>query len=433
MKKVLSILSFFALAITFTMAQVKDTVSMGANYANMVWYDIENDVETKLPATSWDISISMVPTDAAIGVNANTTITYYQAVDSIGKWANIVASDTSKLIKPIYNSDSLFRVSAFNSTSKDNNVFDYGWGNYGQASRNIRGDSVYIIKTIKNEWKKIAFLSLDYDTMYTIKYANLDGSNEKIIEIKKKDYPKKNFIYFSVSENKVLNPEPDNDKWDLLFTKYHGLTPDPTGKLVNYPLIGVLQNNIVLNERGTFRATGATVAEIYRKDLVSNDFDQKKLRTEINTIGSEWKAYDGVTRTYTISDTTSYFLKNRNAKYFKVLFKDFLSTQGSFVFERKTFYPTSVKDVYNGSASLSVYPNPSNGNNLTVVYDLGKNAQNADFQLFTLTGQAVYTQKLQNTEGVQQLALPQLNLASGVYFAVMQWSGQSAIQKVIIR
>jgi hypothetical protein len=169
MKKILLILSFFALAISLTTAQVKDTVSMGANYTNMVWYDIENDVETKFPATSWDISISMVATDAAIGVNANTTITYYQPVNSISNWANIVAADTNKLLKPIYNSDSLFRVSAFNSTSLDNNVFDYGWGNYGQATRNIKGDSVYIIKTIKDEWKKIAFISLDSDTMYTIK------------------------------------------------------------------------------------------------------------------------------------------------------------------------------------------------------------------------------------------------------------------------
>jgi Secretion system C-terminal sorting domain len=433
MKKTLVILCITLLSNSFITAQVKDTVSMGAGYANMVWYDIENDVETKFPATSWDISFSMVATDAAIGANPNTTITYYQPVNSISNWANIVAADTIKLLKPIFNSDSLFRVGAFNSTSLDNNIFDYGWGNYGQATRNIKGDSVYIIKTIKDEWKKIAFVSLDYDTMYTIKYANLDGSNEKVLEIKKKDYAKKNFVYLSMSENKILNPEPDNDKWDLLFTKYHGLTPDPTGKLVNYPLIGILQNNIVLNERGTFKATGATVAEIYRKDLVSTNFDQKKLRTEINTIGSEWKSFDRTTNKYTVSDTTVYFLKNRNAKYFKVLFKDFLSTQGSFVFERINFTPTSIKDVYNGTASLSVYPNPSNGNNLTLVYDLGKNPQKADFQLVTLSGQTIYAQKLQNTEGVQQLILPQLNLASGMYFAVMQWNGQSAIQKVIIK
>jgi Secretion system C-terminal sorting domain len=237
----------------------------------------------------------------------------------------------------------------------------------------------------------------------------------------------------SISENKIFNPEPDNNKWDLLFTKYHGFALDPTGKFVNYPLIGVLQNNLIINDRGTFRTSGATVAEIYRKDLVSDDFDQKKLRTEINTIGSEWKSFDRTTNKYTVSDTTVYFLKNRNAKYFKVLFKDFLQAQGGFVFERKNFFPTSVKDVYKGAASLSIYPNPSNGNNLTVVYDLGKNAQKADFQLVTLTGQTIYTQKLQNTEGVQQLTLPQLNLASGVYFATMQWNGQSAIQKVIIR
>jgi Secretion system C-terminal sorting domain len=435
MKKINTIIPILCFSINLLIGQTKDTVSMGAGYANMVWYDIEKDVETKIPATSWDIAISMRSFDAAIGVNANNAaITYYQPVNSIAKWTDVVAADTNKLTKPIYNSDITWTVGAFNSTSSDGNVFDYGWGSYAQATRNVNGDSVYIVKTIKGDWKKIAFVALRYDTMYVIKYSNLDGSNEKNLEIKKSTYPKKNFIYLSISDDKILNPEPDNDQWDILFTKYHGLTPDQNGKLQNYTLTGVLQNTVIVNERGVNKIIGASVAEVYRTDTSKDDFDAKKLSPDISTIGSEWKNFNLTTNQWTVSDTTTYFVKNRNAKYYKVNFKGFGgATTGHFIFDRKQVTPTSVKDVYNGTASLAIYPNPSNGQDLTLVYDLGQNVQKVDFQLVSITGQIVYAQKVQNTEGVQQLTLPSLNLPSGLYFALLKWNGQTAVEKVVIR
>jgi Secretion system C-terminal sorting domain len=434
MKKSFAILSFFILAITFTSAQVKDTVSMGAGYANMVWYNVENDVETKAPARSWDVALSVRSFDATINVNANSGINYYKQANSIANWANAKLEDTSKLSEGIFNRDTTWIIGALNTSSKDNGVFDYGWGNYNQVNKNVIGDSFYIFKTIKNDWKKVSF-NLNADSSYFIRIANLDGSNEITTEVKKKDYPKKNFVYFSISENKVLNYEPDNDKWDLLFTKYHSVTPDGTGKLVAYTVTGVLQNTIVSSSRGgAITIVGVTIAKVFRKDREKDDFDVKNLKPQANVIGVDWRVLNADGRSFTVLDSVSYFLKNRNSKYFKINFKDFVgSSTGNFIFEKKAVVVSSIKDVYNGAASLSVYPNPSNGNNLTLVYDLGKNAQKADFQLVTLTGQTIYTQKLQNTEGVQQLTLPQLNLASGIYFATVQWNGQSAIQKVIVR
>ena len=433
MKKSFAILSFLVLAIISTMAQVNDTVSMGVGYANMVWYDLESDVETKLPAKSWDIALSVRSFDATISVNANSGLVYYKQVNSMANWANSKLADTATLKDGIYNKDSTWVVGALNTTSNDNIVFDYGWGNYSTATKNVVNDSFYIFKTIKNEWKKVAF-SLNFDTAYVIRVANLDGTNEVSSELKKKDYLKKNFVYLSLSENKVLNPEPDNDKWDLLFTKYHSVTPDAMGNLVPYTVTGVLQNTIVSAPRGGATViTGPTVAKVIRKDRTKDDFDVKTLKPYVNTIGVDWRVLTNGT-SFTVLDSISYFLKNVRGKYFKINFTGFVgSSTGNFIFERKAVTVTSVKDVYTGAASLAVYPNPSNGSNLTVVYDLGKSTQNADFQLVSATGQAVYSQKIANTEGVQQLALPQLNLASGLYFAVLQWGGKSVVQKVVIK
>ena len=78
-------------------------------------------------------------------------------------------------------------------------------------------------------------------------------------------------------------------------------------------------------------------------------------------------------------------------------------------------------------------PNPATDGNFTIVYDFGKTPQSANFQLFNLAGQAVYTQKLQNTEGVQTLQMPQLNLSNGVYLARLTFDGQSLVRKIVIQ
>ena len=433
MKKNLTVLTILIFSFSCVIAQVRDTVSMGAGYVNTVWYDIENDVETKASATSWDIALAVRPLDAAIQFNPNNPFTFNQSINSIINWASVGAADTAKLTKPLYNGFLSWSDGAFNATKNLSDPFDYGWANYNQATKNVTGDSVFIIKTIKGDWKKIAITSLKFDTTYFIRYANLDGTNEKNLEIKKTDYPKKNFVYLSLSDDKISNPEPDNDKWDILFTKYHGIAPNPSnGVLTPYTLIGAFQNNVLVNERGVFKFKGATAVKVTRKEIEKDDFDQTKLSNNINTIGSEWKTFTGTS--FVTSDSTTFFVKNRNAKFFKLNFKSFGgAANGNFIFDKKALLTLSVKDVINGTASLAIYPNPSNGSDLTLVYDLGKNAQKVDFQLVSLSGQVVYAQKLQITEGVQYLTLPSLNLTSGLYFAVMRWNGQSVAQKVIIK
>ena len=157
MKKIITVLAVLTILIfsfSRAMAQVRDTVSMGAGYANTVWYDIENDVETKASATSWDIALAVRPLDAAIQFNPNNAFTFNQSVNSITNWSSVVAADTAKLTKPLYNGFLSWSDGAFNATKNLSDPFDYGWANYNQVTKNVTGDSVFIIKTIKGDWKK---------------------------------------------------------------------------------------------------------------------------------------------------------------------------------------------------------------------------------------------------------------------------------------
>jgi Secretion system C-terminal sorting domain len=87
----------------------------------------------------------------------------------------------------------------------------------------------------------------------------------------------------------------------------------------------------------------------------------------------------------------------------------------------------------NTFATLAISPNPATDGNFNIVYDFGKTPQQADFQLINLAGQAVYRQKLQNSEGVQVLQMPTLNLTNGLYLARLTFDGQTIVRKVVIQ
>ena len=58
------------------------------------------------------------------------------------------------LTTSLHNSDTSWNYGAFIST-QSNDMFDYGWGVYNIQTHNIVGDSLFIIKTINGNWKKL--------------------------------------------------------------------------------------------------------------------------------------------------------------------------------------------------------------------------------------------------------------------------------------
>jgi hypothetical protein len=71
---------------------------------------------------------------------------------------------------------------------------------------------------------------------------------------------------------------------------------------------------------------------------------------------------------------------------------------------------------------------------VSLVFDLGKKAEQASISLFDLNGKQVYQQKLQNTEGgLQILTLPYLGLAKGLFIAQLRFDGHQLVQKVFVQ
>ena len=406
------------LAVNFTISQAQklDTVSMGASYSQQVWYKLETDKETKAPVDEWDLAFSAKSRDAAIWSNPKETV--YAAVGSIANFSTL-SINTATLTAIQDNSDTTWYIGSLNKSG--DNVFDYGFGTYNTTTHNVTGDSVYVIKLIDGTtYKKFAIEKLVFDSIYIMHSANLDNTADRRDTIRKSDFNGKSFGYFSFVTNTKLDREPLMKDWDLLFTRYRGLTANQFGVLQYYPLTGVLHNPNV------------TVAKRISRDTTSDNFSNQSFKTNISTMGYDWKYFNGAA--YTISDSTTYFVKTINGKIYKMIFTGFGGgANGNCIFTREYMLGTSVAAAEGSTATLAVSPNPATDGQINIVFDLGKSVQRADFQLINIAGQIVFQQKLPTTEGLQNLQLPNLNLTSGLYLARVQFDGKALIQKIVIR
>lgn len=323
MKNITFTLVFSILFLSFTQAQsVRKTVSMGPGYAQNVWYNLETGVETKGVATGWDLAISVRGFEAAIFTNPFDTL--LRAVNSITNFATVSAADTlpKTASRQLFNSDTTWSVGSINATLTG--VFDYGWGAYNQVTNNVVGDSAYLIKLSNGTWKKLYIEKLAFDTSYFIKYANLDGTNPQTVEVNKKSYLGKNFVYLNLTTNAILDLEPKSSDWHLAFMRYHSTAINPaTGKPEPFVVSGVLSNTLLSITRGVPGYSGSYVAKVNGADTTSNNFSNAQFKTSNGVIGSEWKYYDYANFRYVMSDTTKYFVKTPSGKVYKIIFKDF--------------------------------------------------------------------------------------------------------------
>lgn len=252
---------------------------------------------------------------------------------------------------------------------------------------------------------------------FYFKFANLDGSSEKSEQVNKSQFVGKNLGYYSISGEAAVNREPDADKWDLVFTQYTGFVPIP------YTLTGVLQN------RGV---SVAKAANIPNKGSYTG-WQAHTFKSEINTIGYDWKTHVGM-GVYSVQDSLVFFVgidKQAGADIWKMIFTGFETADGKFVFTKQKLAAASVKNVEGNTTAMALYPNPANGSNVQVVYNLQVNSKTAMLQVTDLTGRTVHTQSLDNTAGTHTTTLPN-SFGSGLYIVSVTTDAGRVQQKLVV-
>jgi hypothetical protein len=179
---------------------------------------------------------------------------------------------------------------------------DYGWGVYNMISHGLTGDSIFVIKLPDESYKRLWIVSRTAAAVYTIRIADLDGSNEKEVEIDMKMYADKQFLYYNLRGDSMVDEQPLAADWDLILTKF-----SHTG-LGGYTVTGFLSNDgvtlSVFNAADSATAADATLA------------DTTEWTDSISAIGNSWYKLQGMS--IVPLDTIVYFVKNDSGDIYKM-------------------------------------------------------------------------------------------------------------------
>lgn len=195
-------------------------------------------------------------------------------------------------------------------------------------SAKIYSEEIYVIDRGYDEagnlrgLRKIVFREVT-DSTYSIRYANLDGSNENTFTILKDPFV--NYACFSFDEGgKQLSLEPPKEDWDLLFTQYTTLLYTDEGDPYPYLLTGALSNPF-----------GVQVAQDTLYDFSSIDLEITSsllYSTALDEIGYDWKDVVGDVSTgnvsYVIIEGLNYVLLDREGYFYKLRFISYYNNSG---------------------------------------------------------------------------------------------------------
>jgi hypothetical protein len=278
--------------------QYSDSISMGAGYANDIYYSLENGIVKTSPRDAWDIAFSADPMTSTVLINEGLGIELYTYTNGDkDDWDNV--DTTGMSWNAIFNSDTTWMMGAFERKATGHP--DYGWGVYSSVSHFIVGDSIYIIKLSDGSFKKLFIEGrTGAANAFSIKYGELDESGVAK-EVPCSEYAtSRNFVYFSFASGEATDLEPEKTAWDLVFTKYQD-------ESINYIVTGVLSN------------VDLEVAEIRNTAIDMVDTTAAEFTTDISVIGSDWKTFDMGTFSYTIEQDLSYLIK-KDSKVYKMVF-----------------------------------------------------------------------------------------------------------------
>jgi len=421
MKKTLLFASALLISLGL-LAQGQKEVVTGAGYANDVYYSLENGTVTTVQRDNWDIAFIAQQMNVSILANNGSGVELYTYPDGdIDDWATLdtTGMDWPPDWPPMYNSLETFD-GAFIANIDTTNELDQGWGIYNMVNHYITGDSLFVIKTISGAWKKLAIIQkAAIPNTWEFKYANLDGTGEKIDTIIAGDYSDNYFIHYSIDSMKIQDREPVKDDWDLLFTKYIDYVPTP------YIVTGVLIND--------HHVLAQEVRESGMDQSTQVGYVDTAFTANISTIGSDWKKFDMDAMEYVLFDTVVYYLKtdggDLNDSYYKIYFTGFSGGSfgglGVYNFMQEKIIPLSRKEneILN---VLQVYPNPA-ADRIHVVFDL---MGRSDIDIIDMTGRLVHRTRY-DASGFTNLSLDLSSLNPGVFFIRVSAEGESNVLRFI--
>lgn len=391
-------------------SQESDSIYMNAGYENDVFYSMENGMVKTETRANWDIAFQTDAFSSAILINdgSGAILKTYPNGDT-ADWATLDTAGYSQW-PAMYNHDNDWAVSAFERNSLGHP--DYGWGIYNMTTHNVTGDSLFVMQLIDGAYKKVWIeKKVSAQNTYYFRYANLDGSNEQVIELDINPYTGKNYVYYSMVTDEVLDREPPKDSWDLLFTKYIAMIDG----MFPYAVTGVLNN------------TTTGVAEYANVDPGFENWQMEDLTdTAKSVIGYDWKSFDMGTFTYKVDDSVTFYVSAHNRAIYRLKFAAFEgSSTGKIVFNKSVVSTAGVNDLEDKESPVKVFPNPvSSVLNIHAGID-----ESFTIRLYNAAGQRVMSKKSAGKNATVSVT----GLKDGLYILQLETSNGMVTRKIAVR
>jgi hypothetical protein len=407
MNKIFTLILIIAINLG-AMAQTADSVSTVGG-ANSVYYSFANGDKTSVANDDWEIGLTTKGFNASIIINEALGVKLFLYGNDIEAWNSV--DTTGKTLQELFNSPITWNNGAFNRPGL---AFpDYGWGSYNMSNHNVNGSRIFIIKLADDSYKKIIIETMSAAGVYTVKIANLDGSDEKTIDINKNapEHVGRNYILYHIG-NDSYSEEPLSNTWDLLFTRY---------------MQRVQQGPIAMD----YLVYGVKVNDEYqvavRNDVSVENSDTTNLiwKDSITGIGADWKRFDRDIFQYVITADQTFFVRGKNGEIWKIWFTNFIGGEdGQFNFNYEVLNEGSLNiENINRINGFKFYPNPTS-NQLNI-----DNASNfaTNVKIYNIQMQELIKLDLNVNESK---TVDVSGLSSGVYFIT---DGINPAQKLIIK
>ena len=414
MNKKLYSLLVLTMIFTYNIYAQTQSISLQPSYTNQSFYSMENGEAANVDNADWDLAFSTGAMSSSIRINAGMgTELYLYPLGDTTDWNTFNSSNISSWT-PIYNSDTNWLIGAFDKNSTS--MFDMGWGMYSMVTHFVTGDSIYAIKTVGGNWKKLWIKQLA-NGEYDFQYADLDGSNQVNATITQSSFSDRNFAYYSLDQNTSLNREPASQDWDITFTKY--ITPVQG---MAYSVTGVLSNS------------GVQVAQVDNlpDPNTYTDYTQHTMMTEMNIIGYDWKDFDMSTFSYVLDPNRCYFVKDFNDRVWRIVFTSFEgSSTGIIEFntQEMTGGSTSIINANSDISTFEIFPNPIVNNDITIIYD--NLSDYVKLEIYDITGKSVFSDIFYGA-GFKAKRVNTSNLKQGVYLVRINSEGTVLQKKLVV-
>lgn len=392
------------------------SVTMGASYANQVYYKLATETATPFPHASWDVAFLRTSNFGfATRINEARGIEVYEASANIADWATIDVANIATWSR-LYNSETEWESGAIDQGSAT-----YGWGEYNPSTHHVSGAVVFVLKYANGTFRK--FKIDDFFGGYTFTYSTWTAgawTADTTVTLSNATNPTARFNYYSLENNTSVLAEPAIADWDLIFTKYK----------TDYYGDGTLYQDVT----GVMHNANVTVAENLEPGNVP-DISNLTFTADINQIGYDWKTFDMGTFTYTINTDKAYYVKYADGTIYRLVFASFEGSSTGIVtfnYENVTAQFLSTEG-FNNNASFAVFPNPAQDKKINLVYDRKTGSDKNTVSIYSITGALVYEKQIGNTSGFFNQEIDLGNLNNGVYVLKFQSGEYTTTKKIVLQ